>query len=276
MTIFFGKYTIHSRKGQGMKVSIITLSYNHLEDATAPFIESLYQYTSEKDFELIIVDNNSTDGTVDFLKKLEAEKSNVRVIYNAENLGYSKGNNQGLKIANPSIPYIALFNNDVLFTPNWLENSLLEFEKDSKIGLASPRINKNMKVMRKDEYLHKYKKYLCQFKESFTYDLMPRFCCVIFSRKLFEKVGYLDENFTPAFYEDDDYSLRSLYAGYRNGHINTAFIYHNHCTTSGNIEARNKLLERNRKYFYSKHYIGEFIYEKLGHGKSWIKRLFGK
>ena len=60
------------------------------------------------------------------------------------------------------------------------------------------------------------------------------------------------------------------------GAIENAEGYLSAAATSGNIEARNKLLERNRKYFYSKHYIGEFIYEKLGHGKSWIKRLFGK
>ncbi len=256
-----------------MKISLVTLTYNQLETATKPFINSLYKYTSESDFELVIVDNNSTDGTCDFLKDLQSKRKNVRVIYNSENLGYSKGNNQGLKIVDESSPYIGLFNNDLLFTPNWLDNVVAEIEKNPRIGLASARINKNKKVMSPDNYLEKYKKYLSRFKNSFDENLHTSFCCVVFRREVFDKIGFLDENFTPAFYEDDDYCFRSLYAGYLNGYINTAFIYHNHCSTSGSIEGRNKLLERNRKYFYSKHYLGKYIYEKTGRGKSWFRKI---
>ena len=75
-----------------MKLSIITLTYNNLS-YTKKFIESLYKYT--QDFELIIVDNGSTDGTVEYLKTLNS----VKLILNKENLGFSKGNNQGIGIA---------------------------------------------------------------------------------------------------------------------------------------------------------------------------------
>ena len=81
------------------KASIITLTYNQLERATKPYIESLYKNTDEKLFNLIIVDNGSTDGTVEYLKTLMKEKNNLHVIFNAENKGYSKGNNQGIKFA---------------------------------------------------------------------------------------------------------------------------------------------------------------------------------
>ena len=64
-----------------MKLSVITLTYNKLE-YTKKFIESLYKYT--KDFELIIVDNGSTDGTVEYLKSLK----DVKLILNNENKGY--------------------------------------------------------------------------------------------------------------------------------------------------------------------------------------------
>ena len=94
-----------------MKLSIITLTYNKLE-YTKKFVTSLYKYT--KDFELIIVDNGSSDGTVEYLKSL-----GVKLILNEENHGFSRGNNQGLELAEGE--YIGFLNNDILLYPNWFE-----------------------------------------------------------------------------------------------------------------------------------------------------------
>ena len=91
-----------------MKLSIITLTYNKLK-YTKKYVESLFKYT--KDFELIIVDNGSTDGTREYLQSL----NNVKLIFNDENIGFSKGNNQGLTIAEGE--YIAFLNNDILLYP---------------------------------------------------------------------------------------------------------------------------------------------------------------
>ena len=66
-----------------MKLSIITLTLNKL-DYTKNFIESLKKYT--RDFELIIVDNGSSDGTVEYIKSMPE----VKLIQNSENLGFSK------------------------------------------------------------------------------------------------------------------------------------------------------------------------------------------
>ena len=95
-----------------MKLSIITLTFNKLE-YTKKYIKSLYKYTS--DFELILVDNGSTDGTVEFIKSLPYD--NIKTIFNSENLGFSKGNNQGIDIAEGE--YIGFLNNDILLSPNW-------------------------------------------------------------------------------------------------------------------------------------------------------------
>ena len=93
-----------------MKLSIITLTLNKL-DYTKKFIKSLFEYT--KDFELIIVDNGSTDGTVEYLETLD----NIKLIKNYENKGFSTGNNQGIAIAKGE--YIGFLNNDILLYPNW-------------------------------------------------------------------------------------------------------------------------------------------------------------
>ena len=103
------------------KTAIITLTYNKLEVATKPYLDSLYQYTDENEFDLIIVDNASSDGTIDYVKDFAKNHKNITIICNNENLGYSKGNNIGIKsVIDKDYEYIALLNNDILFTPNWL------------------------------------------------------------------------------------------------------------------------------------------------------------
>ena len=109
-----------------MKLSVITLTYNKLE-YTKKFIESLYKYT--KDFELIIVDNGSTDGTVEFLKSLK----DVKLILNNENKGFSAGNNQGIELAEGE--YIGFLNNDILLYPAWFEACEEVFKIESNIAL---------------------------------------------------------------------------------------------------------------------------------------------
>ena len=91
-------------------VSIIVLTHNQIK-YTKACLESVFNYTSQvrTSFEVIVVDNASTDGTVEYLQGYE-KSGNIKVIYNKENVGYPKANNQGAKIA--SGDYICLLNND--------------------------------------------------------------------------------------------------------------------------------------------------------------------
>ena len=115
------------------KLAIIVLGWNKLESTTKLFLDSLYKYTDEKIFDLIFVDNGSTDGTADYVRKYAENKNNLILIENKENLGYSKGNNQGLAyIQDKDYEYVGLLNNDILFTPDWLENIFICFAFFSK------------------------------------------------------------------------------------------------------------------------------------------------
>ena len=69
------------------KTAIITLTYNKLEVATKPYLDSLYQYTDENEFDLIIVDNASSDGTIDYVKDFAKNHNNITIICNNENIG---------------------------------------------------------------------------------------------------------------------------------------------------------------------------------------------
>ncbi len=246
------------------KVVIITPVYNKFEQATKLFLDSIYRYTDSEVFDLIIIDNGSTDNTTEYLKNFEKEHSNLKVIYNKENFGYSKANNQGIKLALKSkYEYIGLLNNDILFTPDWLENTLKIFEYDTQLGMAAPRDAGRRKFFKKkltpENYIMYYKGYLKRFEEPLKYMLEPLFSCVIIKREVIEKIGLMDENFTPAFWEDQDYCLRALYAGFSLATSNISFVFHNHSTTSSGIKS--EIYERNRKYFYKKHPLGKWIWE---------------
>ena len=246
------------------KVAIITPLYNKFDKATKPFLESIYKYTNQDLFDLILIDNGSTDETVDYLKEFEKEHSNIKVIYNSENLGYSKANNQGIELAlKENYNYFGLLNNDILFTPDWLENTIKIFDYDNQIGMVAPRDAGRKKLFKRTltdkNYIKYYKNYLNKFKEPFKYVLEPLFCCVFVKREVIEKIGLMDENYTPAFWEDQDYIMRTFYAGFSLATSNQSFIFHNHSTTSSAI--KKEIFERNRKYFFKKHPLGKWIWE---------------
>lgn len=240
------------------KVAIITLTYNKYETATKFFIQSLYEFTDVEKFDLIIVDNGSTDSTKENLQEFFKDKNNCTLIFNEENLGYSKGNNIGIKsVLDKDYEYIALLNNDIMFTPNWLEDTLSLFEKDNQLGMVSPRIQKG-KTLNINNYMNKYKNYLKKFKGDFEYTLEPLFCCVFIKKEVIEKIGLLDENFTPAFWEDNDYCFRAMYAGYSLARSNKTFVFHNHSQTSKSVPS--EIFMRNKEYFMKKHPLARWVW----------------
>ena len=223
------------------KTAIVTLTYNKLEQATKLYLDSLYKFTSEDEFDLIIVDNHSTDGTVEYIKEFQKQHSNITLICNEENLGYSKGNNIGIKqVIDKPYEYIGLLKNDILFTTNWLEKTINGISIGENVGMASPSSNE-------------------KFKGEIKYPLAPFFSCVIIKKEVIDKIGLLDEAFTPAFWEDWDYAFRAQYAGYNMIYVNTTFIFHNHSTTSSSVPS--EIPERNKRYFFKKHPLGRYIWE---------------
>ena len=113
------------------KTSIIILSYNTLS-YTQFCIESIRAYTRKNSYEIIVVDNASTDGSLEWLK----EQRDIKLIANTENVGFPAGCNQGMQAAAPENDLL-LLNSDTIVTPHWLDNLQQALYSGKDIGAVS-------------------------------------------------------------------------------------------------------------------------------------------
>lgn len=114
-----------------MKVSVVILSYN-AKDMLKRCVDSVLKYTSGIDYEVIIVDNASTDGVQDVIKSYGKK---VKPIFSDKNLGFTGGNNLGIKEAKGD--YVLLLNNDTEFVENTLPIMHLWMESHPKVAVSS-------------------------------------------------------------------------------------------------------------------------------------------
>ena len=114
------------------KLSIITPVCNNL-DATRSFLENVVKYT-KSNYQLIIINNNSKDGTHDYLKT-KSDLTNIFVINNNKNMGFAYANNQGIERSDSE--YICFLNNDVLLYSGWDLDLITPFNTYHDIGLLN-------------------------------------------------------------------------------------------------------------------------------------------
>jgi hypothetical protein len=118
-----------------MKLSIIIVNYNG-KDLTLDCLESIYSRLDNIDFEIIVVDNASKDMSIEAIIE---QFPQVAVIRNNENLGFSKANNQGIKIAKGE--YVLLLNNDTLLQDGDFNNLISYMDNNDDVGILGCRIN---------------------------------------------------------------------------------------------------------------------------------------
>jgi len=253
--------------------SIIILSYNTL-DLTRLCVESIRQYTQDVPHEIIIVDNGSKDGSVDWLKK----QSDIRCIFNKDNAGFPKGCNQGLAIAKGS--ELLLLNSDTIVTPRWLSNLRTALYSRPEVGAVSCMTN-NISNMQSMPVSYHDVPGLFAFAESFNHSDPSKWerrltlvgFCFLFKREIYTKLGGLDEQFSPGNYEDDDYSLRIWQAGYELLVCRDTMIHHfgsasfvqsaSPAVWEKERKAHKRLLDKNQEKFLQKWHVPE-NYKELG------------
>ncbi|CUS97754.1 Glycosyltransferase, GT2 family [Candidatus Chrysopegis kryptomonas] len=241
--------------------SIIIPVFNQLE-YTKLAIESIRKYTYIP-YELIVVDNASTDGTYQYLSTLQ----DAKLIRNPENYGFPKAVNQG--IAHAEGDYIVILNNDVIVTDKWLERLIEHLKKDNSIGIVGPMSNyvNGIQILKEADKFYLEDGKVNEVKlQKFAEDIyaknkgekiiFPRIAglCMVIKREVIEKIGAFDERFTPGNFEDDDYCLRAVLAGFKIAVAKDVFIHHfgSKSFKSNGIKKFLALLERNKKIFIEK------------------------
>lgn len=240
------------------KASVIVLTYNNLE-FTKACLWSLEQFTDYPNWELVIVDNNSSDGTQDFLRDYAARHGHVRLVLNAENQGFAAGNNRGLEVAGGD--YLVLLNNDTFVTRGWLHDLVRHLSCNPRLGLVGPVTNNIGNEAKLDiEYadMGEMARRARDYTRRHPRELLPvrvvAFFCVALPTRVYREVGGLDEAFGIGFFEDDDYCNRVRAAGYEVAIADDVFVHH-HLSASFNAlaaERKRQLFETNKAIYEAK------------------------
>jgi GT2 family glycosyltransferase len=229
--------------------SILVLNYNgkHLLQGCLNSISK----QNFNDYELVIIDNNSADGSVEYIKE---NFPKAKLVENSENFGFAKGNNTGIKACNGE--WIFFLNNDTILEQNCLEFLFkhIENRKPEQLVFSLLLLKADFPVqmdLAGDEiylwgYAYKYENVsaneFSEFKEiNFA-------CCgaAVFNRELLEKLNGFDEDFF-LYYEDIDLSLRAKRLGAKIYLVPQAKVLHKGSATVGKKNShRLYYIERNR------------------------------
>jgi GT2 family glycosyltransferase/glycosyltransferase involved in cell wall biosynthesis len=240
------------------RASVIIVTYNNLA-LTRLCMESVLRNTQYPNYEVILVDNHSSDQTPAYLQSLAATHSHVSILLNAENYGFARANNQGIAAATGE--YLVLLNNDAVTPPGWMTR-LLRHLHDPQVGLVGPATNFVGNEARIDvDYASwaEMEDFAAQFvreRERQVADIsMLAMFCAAMRREVYDKIGPLDERFGVGMFEDDDYSMRVRAAGLRVICAADVFVHHFGQAAFGKLIRSgeyNAIFDQNRRLYEAK------------------------
>lgn len=222
------------------KVSIVILQYNNSVD-TIRCLYSVFnaQYHNLEAVEIIVVDNASEPEHLQNIRdymKSQPSQYKVAFLKNSFNLGYSGGNNTGIKYAlENGAEYVFILNNDATIEKDTLENLIRAGESDFQIGILSPQIIEGDQTTYGGEvnWLKAELKHIKDPKKDPGY--IPGTAMLV-RRNVFEKIGLFDTRYF-LYFEDADYSMRAKKAGYKLAVIPRSTISHKTSTTTKKLGA---------------------------------------
>ncbi len=211
------------------KVSILIITWNgrhHLEMCLSSVKNLIYP-----NIEIIVVDNGSTDDSIEFLRKNYPE---VKIVHNKTNLGFAGGNNAGIKVVTGE--FLLLLNNDTKVTRTFVTEMIKVIEVDEEIGAVQAKTLSMDDPRKLDSigafltgtgFLYHYG-YLQKDMKKFDRRInlyTAKGACMMIRKSVIDKIGLFDNDFF-AYFEETDFCHRLWLAGYSIKYVPEAVIYH--------------------------------------------------
>ena len=257
-----------------MKLSVIILNYN-VQHFLEICIESVLSATSTLDSEIIVVDNHSSDGSCNMVKKCFPQ---IKLIENTQNFGFPKGNNIGVAAATGE--FICILNPDtiiaedtfaqILEPKNWQKNTGIigcklvdgtgNFLPESKRGLPTPSValTKVLGLYKISRFFGKYYAMHLKENQSGKVDILVG-AFMVMKRDLYQKVGGFDENCF--MYSDDiDLSYMVTKLGYQNQYFHETMVVHFKGESTLKDGTYMKRFQEAMNFFYQKHFKVSLIF----------------
>ncbi len=240
------------------KVSFVLVTYNQLE-MTQLCVESIRHNHPRGSYEIVAVDNLSTDGTREWLE----EQEDIRALLNDDNRGFPTACNQGAELAAEGND-IFLLNNDTIVMENSVYNlrmALYESDRIGAVGACSNEVGNRQKIDEKYDSIEEYARYAgrnnCYSPERHEKRLRLVGFAMMFRRPVWERVQGFDERFGIGNYEDDDISMKLLEQGLDLLFCRDSFIFHFgsasfRALNRARSEEYQRILQRNKQIFEEK------------------------
>jgi GT2 family glycosyltransferase len=237
-----------------MTLSIVILNYN-TRDFLLPCLKGIIEHTRDLDYEIIIVDNASTDGSADYVsQKLIPRFSQIKLVAAKANRGYAAGNNLGILTA--SGQYLVIMNPDIVIRDNALKKMVDFMQAHPAVGMAGPRLSSPDGALQYFCYrfptpLVLFYRRLPLYQWRFARRAVRQYLmadwnhranrpvdwlqgsCLIVRRASVDKVGLMDERFF-LYFEDTDWCRRFWQAGFEVWYLADVEIVHYHSRASAN------------------------------------------
>lgn len=262
-----------------MDLSICLVPLNALS-YMEPLLDSIKKFTVGLSYELIVVDNGSTDGTADWIERHHPE---ILLIRNQTNLGFTRGNNQAIALAQGD--HMLLLNPDTLLTEDCFGPQISYLRENPKVGITIPKVlNSDGSFQQQSRrgdarpvevfgYFLKLGKLFPSNKalNGYLQSWLPQDeiaevkavsgSCMFIRREVYEQIGGLDEQFF-AYQEDSDYCMRARQAGWKVMYVPLSSIIHYAGEGGSKTRPYHSIYQWHRSYYlyYRKHFAGEHFF----------------